>query len=106
MTAPTFQENLLSFGVCYGLGDSRVGQKRAVHTNLLPKEILNDRLVNRKKPWAVAAAAVFLLGLAFNYFWYSQVLGDVDPNIWQAAGTQAETQGKGRPFESRLRSGL
>ena len=37
VTSPTFQENLLSFGVCYGLALQGLG-KGAVHTNLLPKK--------------------------------------------------------------------
>ena len=66
VTSPNFQENLLSFGVSYGLALQGLG-KGAVHTNLLPKEIVQSRLINRRKPWAVAAAALLLLGCAVNY---------------------------------------
>ena len=54
--APSFKENILSFGVCYGLALQGLG-KGGLKTNLLPKEIVRDRLIREKKPWAVAAAA-------------------------------------------------
>lgn len=61
-SSPIYQENLLSFGVAYGL--CLQGIKRAkLITNLLPPEIRMERLVRAKKPWAVAAAAMLLLGL-------------------------------------------
>ena len=41
------------------------GCKRAkLLTNLLPPEIRTERLIRAKKPWAVAAAAALLIGLA------------------------------------------
>src|SRR5206468_2809257 len=45
-------------------------QKAKLLTNLLPSEIRLERLIKRKKPWAVAAAAVLLLSvgaLAMGY---------------------------------------
>src|SRR5262249_1705024 len=39
-----------------------------LRTNLLPDEIITTRLVKAKKPWAVAAVALLLLGLTINYF--------------------------------------
>ena len=88
VTSPAFQENLLSFGVCYGLALQGLG-KTAVHTNLLPKEIVQSRLVKRKKPWAVAAAALLLLGCAVNYAAHSLALGGVDAVAWAPAQQQA-----------------
>jgi type IV pilus assembly protein PilM len=64
-----FTENVLTFGVAYGL--ALQGLKRArLLTNLLPHEIRVERLVKAKKPFAVAAAAALLfagLGLALSY---------------------------------------
>jgi type IV pilus assembly protein PilM len=88
VASPAFQENLLSFGVCYGLAVQGLG-KGAVHTNLLPKEIVQGRLINRKKPWAVAAAALLLLGCAVNYAAHSLALGGVDAETWKPAQDQA-----------------
>jgi len=90
VTAPSFQENLLSFGVAYGLTlqGLHVG---GVHTNLIPREIINDRLIRRKKPWAIAAAAAIMLGCSASYAAYSLALNSVAPEKWQAAQTAAKT---------------
>jgi len=58
---PLFQENLLTFPVAYGLALQGLGQAR-LNTNLLPPEIRMDRVIRAKKPYAVAAAAMLLLG--------------------------------------------
>ncbi len=87
--APAFQDNLLSFAVTYGLAVQGL-DKGALHTNLLPKEILVDRLVKRKKPWAVAAAALVLLGCSVSFAAYSLSLGSVAEEKWQTAENQAQ----------------
>jgi type IV pilus assembly protein PilM len=63
---PQFKENQLTFGVAYGLcvQSLDLGQLR---TNLLPEEIVTTRLVRAKKPWAVAAVAMLLVGMTVNY---------------------------------------
>ena len=63
---PKFKENLLTFGVAYGLCVQAL-DKAQIHTNLLPDEIITKRLVKAKKPWAVAAAALLLTGMAVDY---------------------------------------
>jgi type IV pilus assembly protein PilM len=88
-SAPSFQENLLSFPVAYGLAVQGLA-KGAVHTNLLPKEITYDRLVKRKKPWAVAAAALLLLGCSVSFAAYSMALRTVDAESWKEAENQAD----------------
>jgi type IV pilus assembly protein PilM len=61
-SAPQFQDNLASFAVAYGLGVQ--GLKRGgLGTNLLPPEIERIRLIRAKKPWALAASALIMLGL-------------------------------------------
>src|SRR5882757_3680349 len=67
--APQFKENQLTFGVAYGLCVQAL-DKSQLRTNLLPPEIITKRLVRAKKPWAVAAAALLLSGMAVNYFAY------------------------------------
>ena len=64
--APAFKENMLSYGVCYGLALQGLN-KAKVRTNLLPRDILQYRFIRAKKPWAIAGAALLLLGLTFNY---------------------------------------
>ena len=60
--APQFQDNLASFAVAYGLGIQGLG-KGGLSTNLLPPEIERVRLIRAKKPWALAASALVMLGL-------------------------------------------
>jgi type IV pilus assembly protein PilM len=64
---PQFKDNQLTFGVAYGLCVQAL-QKSQISTNLLPREIVTKRLVRAKKPWAVAAAALLLSGMAVNYW--------------------------------------
>lgn len=69
ISAPAFRDNQLSFGVCYGLCLQGVRGSR-LRTNLVPREIMTDRLVRSKKPWAVASVAALLLACTFNVFFY------------------------------------
>ncbi|MBN9269598.1 MAG: pilus assembly protein PilM, partial [Mesorhizobium sp.] len=68
--SPQFQDNIASFAVAYGLGLQGVG-KSALRTNLLPPEVERTRLIRAKKPWALAASAMIMLGLSSLF-----VLGD------------------------------
>lgn len=63
---PAFKENMLSFAVCYGLAVQALN-KGKLSTNLLPREIMKDRMIRAKKPWAVAAVATLLLGCAIGF---------------------------------------
>lgn len=65
--SPAFKDNMLSFGVCYGLCVQGLGLGK-LSTNLVPPEIVKDRMIKAKKPWAVAAAALLLLGCTIGYF--------------------------------------
>jgi type IV pilus assembly protein PilM len=61
-SAPTFAENIMTFGVAYGL--ALQGLKQAhLQTNLLPYEVRLERVIRGKKPWAVAAAACLIFGM-------------------------------------------
>ncbi len=66
VTAPAFKENLLSFAVCYGLCLQSLGRGK-LSTNLLPREIVTDRLIRDKKPWAVGVMAAILLGCSVSF---------------------------------------
>lgn len=71
MAMPLFQENILTFAVAYGLAIQGVKLSR-LHTNLLPKDISTRRLIRSKKPWAAAAAAAMLLGVATMTFGFGE----------------------------------
>ncbi|MFZ5831176.1 MAG: type IV pilus assembly protein PilM [Planctomycetota bacterium] len=87
---PAFRDNILSFGVSYGLALQGLG-RGGLRTNLLPQEIVKDRLVRRKKPWAVAAAATLLLACTVSYAGFSYALGTVHERRWQSASEAADS---------------
>ena len=63
ISAPQFQENLSSFAVAYGLGLQGLGDAR-MRTNLLPPEVEQVRMIRRKKPWALAASTLLMVGFS------------------------------------------
>ena len=65
LDAPAFKDNVLAFATCYGLALQGLRETK-IRTNLLPPEIAQERMIRNKKPWAVAAAAVLLLGFTLN----------------------------------------
>ena len=70
VASATYTENILSFARGLRPGPARAEADR-LQTNLLPGEIRAERAVRGKKPWAVAAAALLLLGLgAFGLSYY------------------------------------
>ena len=68
--APTFQENVLAFPVCYGLCIQGLVADTAIKTNLIPPEILTDRLIRSKKPWVAGAIAALSVALSISFFGY------------------------------------
>ncbi len=78
VSAPAFTDNVLAFGVCYGLCLQALGQSR-LKTSLLPREILTRRLVKAKKPWAVASVGALMLALSLNFAFTYRVQSEVDP---------------------------
>jgi len=79
VNAPAFKENLLAFGPSYGLALQAL-ELGSLRTNLLPAEIVKDRLLRQKKPWVVAAAAVLLLSFTLGLAGLSRALGTVAEN--------------------------
>ncbi len=92
LATPAFKDNILSFGVCYGLCLQAL-ETGGLRTNLLPKEISRDRLIRRKRPWAVAAAAVAMLACAVSYAAYSLQYDAVKESRWQGTLTEATNVG-------------
>lgn len=76
-SSPAFKDNVLSFGVCYGLCLQGLGGAK-LSTNLVPREIITQRLIRRKKPWAVAVVGIMLLACTFHFFFNWQAWRDVD----------------------------
>ena len=79
---------------------------RGLRTNLLPREITIDRLVRRKKPWAVPAAALVLLACTVSYAAYAMQFNAVKPTLWDEPMKQADTvQGDAKRLQGQLRRG-
>jgi type IV pilus assembly protein PilM len=86
--SPQFVENLMSFAVPYGLGVQGLGLGR-LHTNLLPPEIEQVRMIRRKKPWALVASALLLVGFSALYLgdwnaWGKAVNPEMDAAVQRA----------------------
>ncbi len=97
LATPALKDNILSFGVCYGLCLQALGRS-GLRTNLLPKEITMDRLIRRKKPWAVVSAAVVMLACTISYVAHWVQFSSVKPKDWvdqEKAATSVDTQSKG-----------
>lgn len=77
VNAPAFKENTLAFPECYGLVLQGTGAAK-LNTNLVPREIVKQRMIRTKKPWATAIAASLLLAMAFNYFFNWRAWHDVN----------------------------
>jgi type IV pilus assembly protein PilM len=88
-TAPQFQENLASFAVAYGLGVQGLNRS-GLRTNLLPPEIEQVRLIRAKKPWALAASALLMLGFSSLFLGDYRVLAKVDNEPFHQAVEQAK----------------
>ncbi|WP_422929559.1 type IV pilus assembly protein PilM [Singulisphaera sp. PoT] len=91
--APQFQENLPSFGVAYGLAVQGLG-KSGVYTNLLPPEIEQVRLIRAKKPWALAASALLMLGFSALFLGDYRVLAKVNTTQFANAVSSATSATK------------
>lgn len=91
--AAAFKDHIAAFGPVYGLCLQGLGLG-PISTNLVPKEVLTERLIRSKKPWAVAAAATLLMGLAGNLLFAGNRWAYVHPDKWQSAMAAAETTKK------------
>ena len=100
--SPVFKENMLSFPVAYGLAIQGCG-RATLGTNLVPREIVRDRIIRTKKPWAVATAAVVLIGCAISYFGNWLPWRAAHPKDFAEAKTKvAATASKFNQFKAEL----
>jgi type IV pilus assembly protein PilM len=99
-TAPQFQENLPSFAVAYGLGVQGL-DRSGLRTSLLPPEIEQVRLIRAKKPWALAASALLMLGFTGLFLGDYRVLAKVDNEPFhQAVGQAKSVADQGAKYQS------
>ena len=81
----TFANNSLSFAPCYGLCLQGLS-KSSMKTNLLPQEIVVERVIRAKKPWVLAAVSLLLLGCSLGLFYKTLAADLVKPETTDAAG--------------------
>ena len=90
----TFSENVLAFAPSYGLCLQGL-KKGQIKTNLLPREIVVERIIEAKKPWILTAVCAALLGLAIGYYcaasaWFvtTEQYTDLSGKTWKEAFRQ------------------
>ena len=100
-SAPQFQDNLASFAVAYGLGVQGLN-RGGFGTNLLPPEIERMRLVRAKKPWALAASALIMLGftLLFSLGDYRVLRAVSTPEFKSAVDQANNVSNKGKALKA------
>ena len=75
----SFDENLLSFAPCYGLCLQGL-DKAQLTTNLLPNELVVERVIKAKKPWVLASVGLLMLGCVLGLFFKQNALWSVSPD--------------------------
>ncbi|QEG21309.1 type IV pilus assembly protein PilM [Mariniblastus fucicola] len=97
----TFANNSLSFAPCYGLCLQGLGNS-VMKTNLLPQEIVLERVVRAKKPWVLAAVSLLLLGCCLGLFYKTLAANQVSPSFEDPNGTSWQTALRDAEKESKL----
>jgi type IV pilus assembly protein PilM len=88
--APQFRENVASFAVSYGLVIQNLGEAQ-LNTNLIPKEIIMDRIIRSKKPWILAGAAALLLGLTVQFAAASRAIETLSSELYSKSEKNAKS---------------
>ena len=94
--SPIFRNNLSCFSLAYGLAIQGLGESQ-IRTNFIPRDIVKDRLIRTKKPWAVAATSLVLLSSAVSLAGWKMTLGSVadtkyDPSLREADSAVKEVE--------------
>jgi type IV pilus assembly protein PilM len=87
--APAFRENKLAFGTAYGLALEGSGAP-GIRTNLLPREIIQERIVEAKKPWALGAGVGLLAAAAASFLGMFFAWTSFAPNLYASAFARAD----------------
>ena len=100
----TFKGNQLSFAPAYGLCLQGLN-KGAIDTNLLPNEIITERIIRAKKPWVLASVSFIMFGLLLGYYFKEQAYTVVreETTVNGKAWTEAESAGDRVAKDSNLK---
>jgi type IV pilus assembly protein PilM len=90
ISAQAFKDHLPAFGPVYGMCLQLLGEG-PIHTNLVPKDVVKERLIRSKKPWALATSAALMLGFATNLLPASGRWKNIHPDKWGQAVKSAES---------------
>lgn len=82
LSDPLFLDNIMTFAVPYGLALQSLKETR-IRTSLLPPELVVQRVIRRKKPWAVGIAAGTMLAVGLSIFGSANVLSSVSESKWK-----------------------
>lgn len=99
VASPAFTDNVLAFGVSYGLCLQGLKKARLL-TSLLPREITTARIVRAKKPWAIASLSTLMLACAFSFVFTYSVWSEVQDTFtaggvdWKTAESAIKAQQK------------
>jgi len=91
--AQAFKENSPAFGVVYGLCLQML-KRGPMRTNLLPRELVIERVIRNKKPWTVGALSMLLASMVTYHAFKGQVLADVDESLWKQAESAVDNMSK------------
>lgn len=109
MANPAFRDNAPTFAVCYGLCLQGLGSSQ-MHTSLVPREILTQRMIRAKKPWTVAALAMLLLGMSGHYAFTERSWATTHDDLWSNSvsavtameGYKSDHQSKDDELDAKL----
>ncbi|MCE9546709.1 MAG: pilus assembly protein PilM [Planctomycetia bacterium] len=90
IAAPAFKNNLLCFGVAYGLALQGLDLGRLA-TNLVPQEVVRDRIIRAKKPWVLAATLLLAFGALTGFllqWWPWSKIRVNDSHNWKEASAE------------------
>lgn len=90
LTSPAFKDHVVSFAPVYGLCLQSL-DRGAIYTSLIPRELFSERLIRSKKPWAVAAAATLVFGMAGSLLPAGSNYKVVHPEVWKTAVSSADS---------------
>lgn len=93
LATPAFRDHQLAFGTAYGLA-LQGANVAAIGTNLLPDEIVRDRIIDAKKPWAVAALVGLLAAAMLSFSGMFAAWTAYAPKIYAEAFEKADAAKK------------
>ena len=89
LSNPAFREHQLAYGTAYGLA-LQAANVADISTNLLPDEIVRERIIESKKPWAVGALVGLLAAALINFFGMFAAWTAYAPDLYAAAFGKAD----------------